>query len=170
MQRTTYFNVGYIKKPFGNEGYIAIDLNDEALDMIDDFAHFFIYLDGAYIPFFIETYDEKSEIIIKFEEVDNPEQAAKLSNHKIYITEDQFGGGNPNAFSIHTELENYAIYNNGALIGKVDNVEEYPSQLMMYFSYKGNIKLIPLAEDFIEKIDNKKKELYLSLPEGLLDL
>jgi 16S rRNA processing protein RimM len=170
MERTQYFSIGYVKKSFGNEGLVSIDVEDQAIDLLDELKHVFIYLDGAYIPFFIDHVDEKTGLVLKFDEVDSPEAAGKLSNKKIYITEDQFGKGGHSMLSINTELDGYTIYNDGKLLSEVIDVEEYPSQLMVKIKVNGEEKLIPLVEDFIEKIDNKKKLIYLRLPEGLLDL
>jgi 16S rRNA processing protein RimM len=36
--------------------------------------------------------------------------------------------------------------------------------------YQGNEALIPLHEESLEKIDKKKKQVHVKLPDGLLDI
>ncbi len=47
---------------------------------------------------------------------------------------------------------------------------ERPAQTLLSIVYGGEEVLIPLVDDFIVDIKPRKKELYLDLPEGLLNL
>jgi len=55
-------------------------------------------------------------------------------------------------------------------IGKVLDVQELPQQLMLTVSFQGEEKYIPLVDDFIDYISQENKEIWLNLPDGLLDL
>jgi ribonuclease R len=55
-------------------------------------------------------------------------------------------------------------------IGKVEDVQELPKQLMLLVTYNGEVKYIPLVDDFIDYISAEEKEIWLTLPDGLLDL
>jgi 16S rRNA processing protein RimM len=55
-------------------------------------------------------------------------------------------------------------------IGKVLDVQELPQQLMLTVSYQGEEKYIPLVENFIDYISEENQEIWLHLPDGLLDL
>jgi 16S rRNA processing protein RimM len=169
MDKPQYFSIGQIKKPFGNQGFLSIDLNEEAYEIIDSLKHIFIYLDGAYIPFFIESIDEKSDLIIKLEEVENPEHGSKITNHKIYVTQDQIGDEST-LIELQTDMIDYKVYNYDNLLSTIKDLEAFPSQLMALIEYKGEDKMIPLVEEFIKTIDHKKKAIYLELPEGILEL
>ena len=43
-------------------------------------------------------------------------------------------------------------------------------QNLMVIDFKGTELLIPFVENYIESIDNKKKEIHLQTPDGLIDL
>ena len=64
----------------------------------------------------------------------------------------------------------YNIINEGENIGAVTEVIEQPHQILLTINYKGNEAYIPLHDESLEKIDHKKKEIHVILPEGLLEL
>ncbi len=58
----------------------------------------------------------------------------------------------------------------GEEIGEVIEVIEQPLQVLCKIIYKGNEALIPLHEESLLKVDKKKKQVHVNLPEGLLDI
>ena len=67
-------------------------------------------------------------------------------------------------------LEGYQVEADGIFIGTIISVEELPSQLLAHVKNENSIHLIPIVEDFIQNINTKSKIVYLTLPEGLLNL
>ena len=57
------------------------------------------------------------------------------------------------------------IFNEGVLIGTVQNIENPGKQFLFVLE---NELLIPAHDDLIEKIDDKKKSIFMKLPEGLV--
>jgi len=49
-------------------------------------------------------------------------------------------------------------------------VIEQPHQLLCKISLKGNEALIPIHEEFLDKIDKKNRKIFVILPDGLLDV
>ena len=49
-------------------------------------------------------------------------------------------------------------------------IQENNLQDLMVIDFKGTELLIPFVENYIESIDNKKKEIHLHTPDGLIDL
>jgi 16S rRNA processing protein RimM len=62
------------------------------------------------------------------------------------------------------------VIENGKALGKVQEVIEQPHQLMVTILYQGNETYIPLHEESLKGVDHAKKQIQVSLPEGLLDL
>jgi 16S rRNA processing protein RimM len=170
VKRKEYYPIGHLKKPFGNHGHVTLDVKEEFDEYLEEFEHVFLYLDGSYIPFFIEEIDEKTDLMIKLEEVNNPESASKLSGKKIYITQDQIDEDLSISLSKYGELLGFEVYDNKILLGKILEVEEYPSQIMIKVSFKGKEILLPLVDSMIVSIDNDAKQIRLDLPEGILEL
>ena len=55
-------------------------------------------------------------------------------------------------------------------IGKIIGVNDASSQVLLEVEYNDRQVLIPLVDELIQLLDKKQKQLYLSIPEGLLDL
>jgi 16S rRNA processing protein RimM len=55
-------------------------------------------------------------------------------------------------------------------LGKILEVIEQPHQLLCRIEVQGKEALIPLHEETILKIDKKKQQVIVELPEGLLEI
>ena len=125
---------------------------------------------NSFIPWFIELARIKNEeeIYIKLEGVNTREAAAKLNQKELWIPEADF-----KKFAAKTapaSLLGYTIVNGKNTVGAILEVIEQPHQLLCRLEIKGREVLIPLHENTVEKIDHKKKQVMVSLPEGLLDV
>ena len=67
-------------------------------------------------------------------------------------------------------LLGYMVVENGKELGKVQEVIEQPHQLMVTILYQGNETYIPLHEESLKGVDHAKRQVYVALPDGLLDL
>jgi 16S rRNA processing protein RimM len=63
-----------------------------------------------------------------------------------------------------------SIINHQHPIGEILEVIEQPHQLLCRLEIKGKEVLIPLHEASLKKIDHKKNQVLVELPEGLLDI
>lgn len=124
----------------------------------------------SFIPWFIESTTIKSEeeIYLKLEGVNNREAAAKLTQKKIWLPEADF-----KKFASKSSpagLLGYTIIDQGQSLGQILEVIEQPHQLLCRLEVQGKEVLIPLHEDSLEKVDHRKKQVVVELPEGLLDI
>ncbi len=62
------------------------------------------------------------------------------------------------------------MINGSEQLGEVIEVIEQPMQLLCKIMYKEVEALIPIHEESLVKIDKKKKQVHVALPEGLLDI
>ena len=67
-------------------------------------------------------------------------------------------------------LLGYTIYNSKDKLSEVLEVIEQPHQLLCRLEINSKEVLIPINESFLKKIDHKKKEVIVELPEGLLEI
>jgi 16S rRNA processing protein RimM len=71
----------------------------------------------------------------------------------------------------HHQLTDYNVVDKTAgELGQITDLIESTEQALLQVDHNGDEILIPFVEDFIVKIDKRKKILYLNLPEGLIDL
>ena len=124
----------------------------------------------SFMPWFMESTRIKSgeETYVKLEGIDTREAAAKLSQKEIWLPEPDFK--KLAAKSAPVSLLGYTIINDAEPIGEIAEVIEQPHQLLCRLEIKGKEVLIPLNESTLKKIDHKKKQLLVTLPDGLLDL
>ena len=105
---------------------------------------------------------------LKLEGVNTREQAIKLAQKEVWLPEADF-----KKFSAKTSpinLLGFEIVEEGQLLGKVLEVIEQPHQLLCRIDLNGKEAFIPLHEETIIKLDNKKQQVIVSLPPGLLEI
>ena len=124
----------------------------------------------SFFPWFIESTKIKSEteIYLKLEGIDTREAAAKLSPKEVWMTEADFK--KYAAKTAPASLLGYTIINNKESIGKILELIEQPHQLLCRLEIKGKEVLIPLHEASLKKVNHKKQEVMVALPDGLLDI
>jgi 16S rRNA processing protein RimM len=125
---------------------------------------------NSFIPWFIEATKIRSddEIYIKLEGVNTREAAMKLSQKIVWLTEadvKKFASKNAPA-----SLLGYTIINNSEPLGEILELIEQPHQLLCRLEIKGKEVLIPLHDESLQKVDHKKKEVIVELPDGLLEI
>lgn len=132
-----------------------------------------VFLEAAkdeMIPWFIENARIKSEdeIYIKFEDVNTKEAARPLVRKEVWLEESDFHKYAGKSAPI--SLLGFHIIDNGTDIGEILEVIEQPHQLLCRISLDGKDALIPIHEETLQKLDKKKKQVAVDLPDGLLDI
>ena len=135
-------------------------------------------IDGIYVPFYAESLRTKGSFsfLVKFEGIDSEIEAKKLVNKTVYALRERL-----KEYMLENFDEEYALYDDlvgwtieddaAGVIGKVVDIDtNTENELFIVESPDGNTVYIPLAEDFIEKMDEDTKTIRMSLPDGLLDL
>lgn len=67
-------------------------------------------------------------------------------------------------------LLGYTIIDQQQQLGEILELIEQPQQLLCRIEINNQEALIPLHEDTLKKIDHKKRQVHVQLPEGLLDI
>ena len=96
------------------------------------------------------------------------EDALKLVQKEVWLTEADFKKFA--AKSAPASLLGYTIIDDGNELGTILEVIEQPHQIICRIEVQSKEVLIPLNEAFLEKVDHRKKQVLVTLPEGLLDI
>ena len=64
----------------------------------------------------------------------------------------------------------YNIIDEKKSLGEILEVIEQAHQMLCRIEINNKVVLVPLNESTLKKIDHKKKEVMVSLPEGLLEI
>ena len=166
-----YFKAGKLVAVHGLKGELIMKHELGKKTSLKDLKAIFIEdRKDSFIPWFIETAKARSanEVLLKLETIDTREAAAKLSQKEIWLTEEDFK--RLSAKSAPANLLGYTIVNDKERLSEILEVIEQPHQLLCRIELNQKEVLIPINENFLRKIDHKKKEVIVVLPEGLLDI
>ncbi|MEM7102577.1 MAG: ribosome maturation factor RimM [Bacteroidota bacterium] len=168
-------HIGYTGKAHGLGGEIKLKIMDAYWEDFDTMEVVFVKKGGTAIPYFIESVRDGNATIVKFEDIENRNQAEAIESKQLFarttdITIDD---------SVKPELKHLVyghllgfniIEENLGTIGQIIDVLDYPQQEMAVFEYNNVEQMLPLNDHFILKIDPEKKMVHVSVPEGLFDL
>lgn len=168
---TQYFKIGKFVATFGVEGKLVLKHSLGKKSSLKGLEAIFMEeRKDSFLPYFIEntTIKNEAEIYIKLEGANTKEAAHKLTQKEVWMTEEDFK--KYAAKSSPISLLGFHIINEGEDLGEVLEVIEQPMQVLCRIMINDNEALIPLHDATLQKIDKKKKQVHVELPDGLLDL
>ena len=168
---TEYFKIGKLVSAFGLKGELILQHNLGKKTSLKGLQAVFIEeKKSAFIPWFVESTRIKSneEIYLKLQDVNTREAAIKLAQKEVWLTETDFKKFSAKSSPIN--FLGYSIIEKEKELGTILEVIEQPHQLLCRIEIETKEVLIPLHEDTIIKIDQKKKQIIVDLPEGLLEI
>ena len=168
---TEYFKIGKLVSAFGLKGELILKHHLGKKTSLKGLQAIFVEeRKQSFLPWFIESAKIKSddEIYLKLADVNTREAAIKLTQKEIWIPEEDFKKFSAKSSPIN--LLGYHVVEEGKVLGKILEVIEQPHQLLCRIDIEGKEVLIPLNEDTIRKIDKKKEQVIVELPEGLLEI
>lgn len=168
---TNYCTIGKLAATFGVKGELVLRHSLGKKTSLKGLETVFIEMNkDVLLPYFITEAKIKSadEIYLKLEGIDAKETAQKLLQKQIWLPEEEFHKYTAAAAPI--SLLGFHIIDNGKDLGAILEIIEQPHQLLCRIDWKGKEALIPLHEEFLQKVDKKKKQVLVHLPEGLLEV
>jgi 16S rRNA processing protein RimM len=166
-----YFKAGKLVAVHGLKGELILKHELGKKTSLKDLKTIFIEdRKNSFLPWFIESAKAKSadEVLLKLDSIDTREAAAKLTQKEIWLTEQDFK--RLSAKSAPANLLGFTIINKNERLSEILEVVEQPHQLLCRIEINKKEVLIPINESFLKKIDHKKKEVIVELPDGLLDI
>ena len=166
-----YFKIGKLVAVHGLQGELLLKHELGKKTSLKGLQAIFIEdKKNSFLPWFIESAKIKSEeeIYLKLEGINSREAAIKLTQKEIWVPEIDF-----KKFAAKTapaSLLGYTIISDNEPLGEILELIEQPHQLLCRLEIKGKEVLIPLHEASLQKIDHKKKEVLVELPDGLLEI
>ncbi len=170
MQKNVFIPVGQLLKSVGTLGEMKLQVQDEYFEDIHRCGHFFIKKRGNYIPYFIQYFKEAADLIIKIEEIDSPESGTTLTLETLYLRQLDIQSEKGSSTAEKSQLDGYEVYNYGQKIGNIISVQQLQYQLLANVEYNGKEIMLPLHDALISHIDQSKNQIFMELPEGILDL
>jgi len=172
MQKQDCFYLGKIVKKYSFKGEVLVKLDTDQPEIYNNLDAVFIDLKNNLIPFFIEHSQlHKSELLrIKFEDVITEEDADAIMKCELYLPLELLPKLEGNKFYFH-EVIGFSVEDvNFGSVGVIKGINDTTSQALFEIDRDGIEILIPLNDEFIQKVDRDKKKILVETPEGLIDL
>ena len=99
----------------------------------------------------------------------NPEKAEKLTGRNAFIHKSNIVQS-PGDYSPDKILGFLIIDIHSGEIGKITGIDEIPGNSLFRVEHGNREILIPMQEDLIHEINEKKKIILVDLPEGFLEI
>ncbi len=170
IKKDEIFKIGIFNKPHGVKGEVSFTFTDDIFDRVDC-EYLVCLLDGIFVPFFIEEYRFRSDTtaLVKLEGVDTAEKARMFTNVEVYfpkkyVEQDDETEDIPTwNFFIGFKVKDVR---HGDL-GEIVAVDDSTMNVLFAIEKDGEELLLPAHEEFICKLDKKKRLLTVDVPDGL---
>lgn len=167
-----YFKIGKLAASHGLNGDIVLQHNLGKKTSLKGLETIFVE-EGKdnFMPYFITSTSIKNdkEVFIKIEGIDTKETARKLTPKEVWITEEDFKKFAAKSSPI-SMLGFHLINDEDEDLGEILEVIEQPHQILCSILLDGKEALIPIHDESLDKIDKKNRKVYVTLPDGLLDI
>lgn len=166
------FKIGKFTKPHGIKGEIAFAFDNDIFDRVDC-SYLICRIEGIFVPFFIKEYRFKGAdtALITFEDITSDIQAKRFQGLDVYFPRKYFEEGDTDAdYTLEYFIGFSVVDKKSGDIGKITDIDENTINTLFLLENTASEEIIiPATDDFITNIDDKKKILYVDLPEGLLE-
>ena len=176
IRNNEVFKIGYITKHRGLRGEVEMSFTDDCFDT-GSAEYLVLDMDGILVPFFWEEYKFKNDdtIILKFEDIDTQEQAAKLVGKSVFYPKECLASiedGDTQTLSSYRALTGFQVSNeNDEDMGYILHVDDSSENILLTIEMpNGKEIMIPFHNDFLLDFNIQERTLKMDIPEGLLQL
>ncbi len=166
-----YFKIGKLAASFGLKGELVLQHHLGKKTALNGLETIFLE-EGKdnFMPYFIcaTNIKNEAEVFVKLEGIDTKETARKLTPKEVWITEADFKQFAAKAAPI--AMLGFHLVNEDEDLGEIIEVIEQPHQILCAILLDGKEALIPIHGESLDKIDQKARKVYVTLPDGLLDI
>ena len=167
-----YRNIGKLVAVFGLQGELVLQHRLGKKTTLKGLRTIFLEeKKDEMLPWFIESVRVKSdeELFIKLEGLDTKETARRVVQKEVWLPEADFVQHAGSSAPI--SLVGFRMWDGKTDLGEILEVIEQPHQVLCKIELApGKEALIPIHEETLRKVDKKKREVYVELPDGLLDV
>lgn len=177
IQTADISQIGKFQKTHALKGELnaIIDIDPEYLT---EGNAIIVEIDGIMVPFYASSVRPKgaTSFLVKLDGVDSEEEARQFVNKTIYGIRKElarFLDLDEGDILDDEDLTGFEVFDSksGEKIGDISSVDSSTANLLFIVTNEeGKELFIPAVDEFIDEIDESGKKIYMSLPEGLIDL
>ena len=172
MRKEDCFFLGTVVAKYSFKGEVLIKLETDDPEAYLSLQSFLLEVESRLIPYFTtKVHLHKSQLLrVSVESVKSEKQADLMIGKSVYLPLNQLPKLDEDQFYFHEIIGFEVIDSLQGQIGTITGVNDRSSQVLLEVEYNYRQILIPLVDELIQQLDKQKKQIYLSIPEGLLDL
>jgi 16S rRNA processing protein RimM len=172
MRKEDCFFLGTVVAKYSFKGEVLIKLDTDDPEAYLSLQSFLLEDEPHLIPYFTTKVQlHKSQLLrVSVEGVKSEKQADLMIGKSVYLPLDQLPKLDDDQFYFHEIIGFEVIDSLQGPIGTITGVNDASSQVLLEVEHNDREILIPLVDELIQQLDKQQKQLYLSIPEGLLDL
>ncbi len=167
IRQEEVYKIGRLGKAHGVKGEVTFQFDDDVFDRVES-DYLVLELDGILVPFFMEEYRFRSDTtaLVKFCDVDTQERARELTNTEVFFP---YALTDEEAPLTYNGLVGFTIVDaeTGKTIGKIAAIDDQTANLL--FELEDGM-LVPASDDLLKSVDRDKRQLVMTIPQGLLEL
>jgi 16S rRNA processing protein RimM len=172
MKKEDCFYLGKIVKKYSFKGELILRLDTDQPEIYENLNVILLDMGKSLVPFFIEKslFQKGNHIRIQFEDVYSEAEADTLLKKEAYLPLNLLPALEGNKFYFH-EVTGFMLEDvNYGEIGLIESINDRSAQPLFVIKTEDSEILIPMVDDFIQKIDRKHKKILVNTPEGLIDI
>jgi len=168
---TNHVKIGTVVSKHGYKGSIKVSLLLSNIKAFQDIDFIFLDIDRCLIPFKVDKINSSSDnsIILKLQELNSDEDASEVILKNVYLDKKNSKFIDEESF-FYNELLNFIVFKDSKKIGKIVNINDKLPQPVFEILINDKKFMVPIHDDFIQKIDKEKKSIHIVIPDGLLEI
>lgn len=158
--------IGYLSRTHGKQGSVQCQTDTEFLAEADP-EFVILKIDNIFVPFRLVDWREKNReaYILTLQDVDTEDKGARLVGTEVYMLRADITDNTEEPLTMQDLIGFSVIDTNKGAIGTIADVDE--STINTLFLLDGGA-VIPAHDDFVEDINYSTRQIFLTLPEGLI--
>ena len=172
--RTDITEAGVFNKPHGIKGEISATLDYDT--DLSDVKCIVIEIEGIFVPFFIVSVRPKTAetCLLTIDGIDSEEKARTLTGRAFYLLNSDLPVDDPAGEEgfYASDMVGYTVTDSElGTIGEITDYNDSTDNLLFIVTTPDEKEVyIPVADDFINEIDQDTHTLHTTLPQGIVDL
>ncbi len=172
MDKSACFYLGKIVSKYSFKGEVLVKLDTDEPEIYENMESVFVSLGNNLVPFFIDKCRlHKSTLLrIDFEEVKTENDADRIMGSELFLPLSFLPKLTGDKFYFHEVIGFTVMDSVHGNIGIIKSINDSTSQALFEIEKGDKELLIPVNDEIITKVDRESKTIFVTTPEGLVDL
>lgn len=172
LNKRNYIIAGTLAKPHGVEGEISVRLSSEVMSHDLDPSFVYLEIDNGLVPFRVSSFRYKADdvLLIKLPLLSSEKKIRAYMGSAVYVSPREVSQNETDLNTLDAFTSYQVIDTKVGEIGQIEGIQDISGNPLFIINSKQGELLIPVADEFIVKIDDNAKTIEMNIPEGLLDL